>query len=42
MPAAFNGIFSIKPSVGRLSTLDMANSVRSQVLPHSSSLLPLG
>ena len=27
MPAAFNGIFSIKPSVGRLPTLDMPNSV---------------
>jgi amidase len=27
MPAAFNGVFSIKPSVGRVPTLGMPNSV---------------
>ncbi|KAK0732059.1 amidase signature domain-containing protein [Lasiosphaeris hirsuta] len=34
MPAAFNGVFSIKPSVGRLPTLDMPNSVS---MPDSKS-----
>ncbi|KAK0702143.1 amidase signature domain-containing protein [Lasiosphaeris hirsuta] len=31
MPAAFNGVFSIKPSVGRLPTLGMPNSSPGQM-----------
>jgi amidase len=31
MPAACNGVFSIKPSVGRLPTLDMPNSSPGQI-----------
>jgi len=31
MPAAFNGFFSIKPSVGRLPALDMPNPSPGQI-----------
>ncbi|KAL1842570.1 hypothetical protein VTJ49DRAFT_4853 [Mycothermus thermophilus] len=40
MPAAFSGVFSIKPSTGRLSTLGMANSSPGQaIIPTVPGLL---